>query len=101
MADEIDDAQTVNELHQEVSLAEARAKTAPETHPDFDGKHCVECGEEIPPGRLALGKVRCVECQTVIEKKAKQFAKSADRVEHSFYTWPLNQNGSNPLDDRQ
>lgn len=47
----------------------ARGKSAPETHPDFDGAHCVDCEEEIPPGRLALKKVRCVECQSLLEKR--------------------------------
>lgn len=30
--------------------------------PDFDD-HCIICGEEIPEGRLVLGKVRCIICQ--------------------------------------
>lgn len=49
----------------------ARGKSAPETHPDFDGAHCVseDCGIEIPAGRLALGKVRCIDCQTLLERK--------------------------------
>lgn len=40
-----------------------------ETHPDFDGKHCVDCEIEIPEARLALGKVRCVDCQSLKEKR--------------------------------
>lgn len=75
MADDVDIAQGVNEFHQERSLAEVRAKVAPETHPDFDGKHCVECEDDIPPARLALGKVRCVQCQTDKEKHDKMFVK--------------------------
>ena len=47
----------------------ARGKSAPERHPDFDGEHCVDCEESILAGRLALGKVRCVECQQVLEKR--------------------------------
>lgn len=58
----------------EVCLADAerraRGKSAPESHPDFDGSHCVEenCGIPIPKARLALGKVRCVDCQSLKEQ---------------------------------
>jgi RNA polymerase-binding transcription factor DksA len=50
------------------AIRAAAARTAPETHPDFDGEHCVECDTEIPAGRLALGKVRCTYCQTLKER---------------------------------
>ena len=57
----------------EVCLADAerraRGKSAYETHPDFDGFHCVECEAVIPPQRLRLGRVRCVDCQTVKERE--------------------------------
>jgi RNA polymerase-binding transcription factor DksA len=73
MADFIDDAQAVNELHQEVSLRNQQAKMLPETHPAFDGVHCVEedCDVEIPPARLAMFKVRCVDCQSLLEKRQR------------------------------
>ena len=45
-----------------------------ETNPDFDGLHCIDCDEKIPAARLKLGKIRCVECQTVLEKQGKFFA---------------------------
>lgn len=40
----------------------------PETHPDFNGKECVECGLEIPMARLKMHKVRCVDCQNELEQ---------------------------------
>jgi RNA polymerase-binding transcription factor DksA len=46
----------------------AAASTRPESHPEFDGTHCVECDNPIPQLRLAMGKVRCVFCQTTKEK---------------------------------
>jgi len=61
----------------EVCLADAerraRGKSAPEQHPDFDGVHCVEpdCGVAIPPERLNAGRARCIDCQILIEKRAK------------------------------
>lgn len=73
MADIIDDAQRYNELHQEVSLKNQRAKNAPERHPDFDGEHCVEadCGVRLPNLRLQLGRIRCVDCQELLEKRQR------------------------------
>lgn len=53
------------------ALANHRQKIAPETHPDFDGEHCVDCDISIPEGRLKLGKVRCVDCQSDLEKYNK------------------------------
>ena len=51
----------------------ARGKSAPEKHPDFDGKHCVEpdCGVEIPAVRLNMGKIRCVDCQLLRERRKR------------------------------
>lgn len=49
------------------ALANHRHKVAPEKHPDFDGVHCVDCEVQIPQGRLQLGKVRCVDCQSELE----------------------------------
>ena len=35
----------------------------------FDGMHCVDCGEELPPARLVMGRVRCTGCQTEAEAR--------------------------------
>lgn len=67
--DEADSAQH-NQLR-ELAEVQRRALLAnrPETHPDFDGKHCVECDVVIPRERLALKKVRCVHCQRDLEER--------------------------------
>lgn len=70
MADVADQAQDVNELHQELSLSRQRAKVLPELHPDFDGEHCVDCETPIPAKRLEWGRVRCVDCQEDVEHTA-------------------------------
>jgi len=54
------------------AIRAVRQKVAPETHPDFDGRHCVDCGDAIPKVRLENGRVRCVTCQEILEKKARQ-----------------------------
>lgn len=77
-----------NEVYDEADIASAlergfiaqalenhRKKVAPESHPDFDGKHCIDCDVLIPEGRLALGKVRCVDCQSELEKYNKIYGR--------------------------
>jgi RNA polymerase-binding transcription factor DksA len=61
-----------------IALQKAQAAMAPETHPDFDGESCVDCGDEIPKLRLNMGKVRCVHCQGKLERKSKLYAPRAD-----------------------
>ncbi len=68
MADPIDIANDRAAAFTENAERRARGKSGPESHPDFDGTHCVDCGEEIPAPRLALGKVRDVECQQRLER---------------------------------
>lgn len=68
MADIIDDAQAYNETYQAAALATQRAKVLPESHEDFDGEHCLDCGDEMPLQRLAWGRIRCVSCQEFKER---------------------------------
>ena len=67
----IERAEELERAEREEALRKAARACAPEFHQFFDGKHCIEddCGEEIPPGRLALGKIRCVTCQWIKERK--------------------------------
>lgn len=58
------------ELRQrEVAQAEAARLSARQHHPDFDGKHCIACDDEIPAGRLELGRIYCVHCQEEKERR--------------------------------
>lgn len=52
-------------------IAAAAAATAPQTDPDYDGKHCIECFALIPKARRDLGRIKCVGCQEALEKKEK------------------------------
>jgi RNA polymerase-binding transcription factor DksA len=76
MADYIDDAQAVNELHQDVSLRNQNVKVLPEQHPEFDGWHCVDCGVEIPAKRLGWGRIRCTDCQEFKERAEAAFKRN-------------------------
>lgn len=63
MAEALESAQRAS------AIVAAHNASKPETHPDFDGEHCLDCGSDIPLGRLALGKVRCVLCQAAKEHR--------------------------------
>jgi len=67
--DDADLADAQIEIFRAQAERRAAGKSGPEKHPEFDGESCVDCGIEIPKARLALCKVRCVDCQTLLEKK--------------------------------
>ena len=69
MPDLADLADSPIELHRAESERQARGHSAPESHPGFDGSHCVDCGDDVPVARLALGRIRCVPCQEVLESR--------------------------------
>lgn len=80
MADVCDDASEYNEVYQDAAFKTAgfdfeEGKESPalkaQTHPDFDGEHCVDCDAEIPAARLKWGRVRCTMCEGIIEHKKK------------------------------
>ena len=67
-ADNLDKAAELQQRLNDAGIEQIRRKALPETHPDFDGVNCVDCGNEIALGRLALLKVRCIQCQTLLER---------------------------------
>ena len=65
-ADNLDLASENEDRFREEAIRNATTqKKAP---PDFDGKNCVDCGSEIPEGRLNLAKYTCIYCQTIRER---------------------------------
>ncbi len=79
MADPVDEASEYNAVYQDAAFRAAGFSVdgapspvlAPQTHPDFDGQHCVDCEVSIPEARLKWGRVRCTECENIIELKKK------------------------------
>jgi len=67
--DEADHAQWQQLREQADIQSRAMQLNRPESHPDFNGKECVECGIEIPLARLKMHKVRCVDCQNELEQE--------------------------------
>jgi RNA polymerase-binding transcription factor DksA len=74
-ADVIDQASDFEHAINEAAVAAARLKSKPEQVQNADGswltQECVDCGDIIPPQRLALGRVRCFYCQSELEKKGR------------------------------
>lgn len=75
LPDILDQASAITEFMTERAIEQRRAEVAPQTHPRFDGTHCVdaECGVEIPAERLAAGRIRCVDCQARLERANAAF----------------------------
>lgn len=76
MADEIDNAQKMDELYRTSALIRTKERRIEDEEPlIIDGVHCcLDCENPIPSARLELqpDARRCVKCQ---EKKEKQYAK--------------------------
>lgn len=71
--DETDQAQYLQLCEMAEITRRIREMNRPQTHPDFDGVHCIDCDIEIPPRRLAItGCIRCVDCQELVELKSKR-----------------------------
>ena len=73
--DEVDRANDLAERATADSIYQTRRKAAPEQHQNEDGSwpvtECDECGLDIEPGRIAIGKIRCFTCQSALEAAAK------------------------------
>ena len=70
--DPLDQASDIELAFREQAIRETQSRLI-ETHPDFDGKRCVDGGEIIPVARLRMGKIRCVHCQSVRERNSKLY----------------------------
>jgi RNA polymerase-binding transcription factor DksA len=71
--DEADIANAIEMNNIHAAIQRNKEKLAKEFHPDFDGESCIDCGETIHKVRLELGKIRCFDCQTELEKRSKMF----------------------------
>lgn len=76
-SDHLDQATQTTEFLVASRQKEASARSLPEQTQNEDGTwphtECVSCDVEIPAGRLALGKVRCIACQSIKEKRANGY----------------------------
>ena len=78
-SDEIDRANFIADMANQEAVNHYRLLAAPEQTRDTSGnwetEECVDCGEDIGAARLNLGKIRCISCQTIKEKKERNYAK--------------------------
>ena len=74
-ADILDQASNVTLASTANQIAHLSHLAAPEQVQNEDGTwpttECVDCDSEIEEGRLNLGKVRCIRCQEILEKKRR------------------------------
>lgn len=70
--DPLDSASQIEMSIASGAVADAAMRLRPQTHPDFDGETCIECGNDLDVDRLKMGRIYCVPCQTIREKNAKQ-----------------------------
>lgn len=72
--DPLDVAGRVERMEREYNISKAR-RNKPEQEQNPDGSwpvtECVECEVELPQLRIEMGRVRCVDCQTLKEKTGR------------------------------
>lgn len=68
---EFERAAWLTDLMREDGLWQVRKALQSEQDPDHPTTDCADCGNEIPPERLKLGRIRCIECQKVKEFQEK------------------------------
>lgn len=76
--DVIDEANEKAQAFLDAAVEERRRAAAPERVPDENGvidPDCEDCGEAIEPERLAMGRCRCITCQTELERRNKLYAR--------------------------
>lgn len=73
LPDVIDSACEQEQMTTAVLVALQRSKLkyeqARDKHGNWPITECVDCGDDIPEGRLEMGKIRCVHCQEAKEKR--------------------------------
>lgn len=76
-SDVIDQGSQLAEFLTEAAEKTIRHRAKPEQvqdeHGNWEHTECVDCGVEIPEGRLELGKVRCIDCQEVRERRQRGY----------------------------
>lgn len=73
--EQVDQANQIAEEFTAAHIHRIQQRNKPEQVQNPDGtwpiNECIDCGDPIPEGRLALGKVRCIDCQELKERYEK------------------------------
>ena len=67
-SDNLDRASELEEVQRQASIRAAQGKIG-KPPAGFDGTNCVDCGDEVEEGRLAICKYTCFLCQTKRERR--------------------------------
>lgn len=63
-------AERVINMGIEERIMQARKKQCDNSKFAFwDGKTCFDCGDNMPKERIEMGRVRCIYCQSIAERK--------------------------------
>lgn len=62
-------AESMASAERDRAIRESQRNLMPQQHPDFDGENCLRCGDPIPPKRLEMGRIRCTDCEGLLEKQ--------------------------------
>ena len=68
-ADLIDQASEQEAMFHANNIKAVQDLLEPQSHPDFNGVDCLDCGEVVPDKRLAFGRIRCTSCESLLEEK--------------------------------
>ncbi|PJG82120.1 molecular chaperone DnaK [Caviibacterium pharyngocola] len=71
MSDQLDRASEFEELVRQQSIQKHRLKMIDKSAVRF----CIDCEDELPPLRQQMGCNRCVNCQTIIEQRQRNYKK--------------------------
>ena len=76
--DELDRAAELTERHNQSCVAAVVAQLKPQQTRNEVGTwsvtECVTCGNDIPPERLEMGRIRCTICQSKEEQQRRMYA---------------------------
>ena len=76
--DELDRAAELTERHTQSCVAAVVAQLKPQQTQNPDGTwpvtECITCGNDIPPERLEMGRIRCTICQSKEEQQRRMYA---------------------------
>ncbi len=72
-ADDIDRASMQEAAFTVASIKDIQKNLEAQKHPDFLTPFCLDCGVTIPAKRLEAGRIRCTDCETLIEAESKLF----------------------------
>lgn len=77
-ADPLDKAGEIAQMYNDQGVKDVQLRNRPEQQQNPDGSwpitHCADCAIEIPEQRLAWGRIRCTDCQSIKEKFKRGFA---------------------------